>query len=251
MSDAIAPPPPPGWLPTAARVRWGMGDWWWIFATAFGLAIVGFVAGITMANALHGRTLTDDEITTNAIVIGISSGLQFGAFVGGVLLVSRLKGTGRPQHDFGVRLSLRDAWAFPIGLVGQYALAAIILPITNLPGHSDQTVVENLRDASGPGLATLAVVAVILAPFAEEVLFRGLLLRSLLRRMGPAIAVAVCGIWFGLVHVALDPDALGSLPALSAVGVLAAVLAVRRGDLSASIWLHVGFNFPVVFLILL
>jgi uncharacterized protein len=90
----------------------------------------------------------------------------------------------------------------------------------------------------------LAVFAVLLAPVVEELVFRGLLLRALLRRMDVTGAVVVSSLAFALVHVIGDPS-LGSLavvPGLLGIGMVAAVLAVRSGSLSQPILLHVGFN---------
>jgi membrane protease YdiL (CAAX protease family) len=53
---------------------------------------------------------------------------------------------------------------------------------------------------------------------------------------------------FALVHPLLSPT-LGDLavvPALFALGVVSGTVASRRGDLSASILLHVGFNLLTV-----
>ena len=53
---------------------------------------------------------------------------------------------------------------------------------------------------------------------------------------------------FGAVHL-LGGNVLGTLavlPALIGLGVVSGVLAVRSGDLSQSILLHVGFNLIAV-----
>ena len=92
----------------------------------------------------------------------------------------------------------------------------------------------------------------IFAPVAEELLFRGLLLRALRRRVTVVVAVGVQAIVFALVHPLLSPT-LGDfavVPALFALAVVSGVLAVRRGDISASIFLHVGFNLITVLLAL-
>ena len=106
-----------------------------------------------------------------------------------------------------------------------------------------QSVVEELRDASGAKLAVLLVTAGLLAPVFEEILFRGLLLRSLRRRFTPELAIAIQALVFAAAHL-VDPS-LGTLavvPALYALGVISGIAAVRVGDLSVSIPLHVGFN---------
>ena len=57
---------------------------------------------------------------------------------------------------------------------------------------------------------------------------------------------------FALVHTMLSPT-LGDfavVPALFALAVVAGVVASRRADLSAAIFLHVGFNLVTVLLAL-
>ena len=86
------------------------------------------------------------------------------------------------------------------------------------------------------------------APIFEELVFRGLLLRALLARMGPNWAIAVSALTFGSVHF-LGGNALGTLavlPALVGIGAISGVLAVRSGELSQSILLHMGFNLLAV-----
>jgi len=101
----------------------------------------------------------------------------------------------------------------------------------------------------GLHLAILALFAGLIAPVCEELLFRGLLLRALQRRFSPVIAVAVSALVFALAHPALDPTwgTFAIVPALFALGAISGAVAVRRADLSASIMLHIGFNFLTTF----
>jgi membrane protease YdiL (CAAX protease family) len=95
------------------------------------------------------------------------------------------------------------------------------------------------------------VTIVLLAPLTEELLFRGTLLRSLLRKMSPEWAVLVTAVAFGLVHALGDPSigTVIALPAIILLGVVSGYQAARTGNLSRSILLHVGFNaLTVVFL---
>ena len=102
-----------------------------------------------------------------------------------------------------------------------------------------------IADKSHGVVIPLIVLGVaILAPVAEELLFRGVLLRALLRRTEPDRAVLVSALVFGLIHVIGDPS-LGSivaLPVLVGLGIVLGYEAVRTGDISRSILLHVGFN---------
>jgi len=58
------------------------------------------------------------------------------------------------------------------------------------------------------------------------------------------VAVSVSALVFALAHPALDPHwgTFALVPALFALGAVSGAVAVRKGNLSASIMLHVGFN---------
>jgi membrane protease YdiL (CAAX protease family) len=77
----------------------------------------------------------------------------------------------------------------------------------------------------------------VVAPVVEELFFRGLVLRSLERRVGTAWAVVGSAVAFGLAHFELL-----QLPALVGVGVVCGVLAVRTGRLGPGIFVHAAFN---------
>jgi membrane protease YdiL (CAAX protease family) len=61
--------------------------------------------------------------------------------------------------------------------------------------------------------------------------------------------VAVSALVFALAHPALDPTwgTFVIVPALFGLGLVSGAVAVRRGDLSVSIMLHIGFNFLTTF----
>jgi membrane protease YdiL (CAAX protease family) len=62
----------------------------------------------------------------------------------------------------------------------------------------------------------------------------------------PAVpAVGLSALLFASAHL-LDPGAVLVLPGLLLVGIVSGILAVRSGDLSRPILLHVGFNVLVV-----
>ena len=131
-----------------------------------------------------------------------------------------------------------------VGVGLEIALARADLPDRQPRDNQRQDVVKDLDQARGVHLALIALVAGLVAPVCEELLFRGLLLRALRRRVSPVAAVAISALVFALAHPMLDPT-LGTLavvPALFALGAVSGVVALRRGDLSVSILLHIGFN---------
>src|SRR4051794_2572320 len=160
------------------------------------------------------------------------------------MLVSRRKGRGTLRADFGFAIFRRDAWVIVMGVLLEIGLTLLVLPIVNLAGDKHQDVVNDLRDSTGVKLALIALVAGIIAPMCEELLFRGLLLRALRRRVSPAGAVAISALVFALAHPLLDPTVgtVAVVPALFAMGAVSGVMALRTGNLSRSIYLHIGFN---------
>lgn len=227
----------------ATRVRWGIPD-----------AVLAWVAGLIGAIALGGISaavldVPDDELADDVGVFLATLAGQTILVVLVLALVARSKGRGSLTRDFGLTIQLRDAGWLAVGLGLQIGLGLALYPISELYGRDEsQGVVDLLEDTSGAGLAAFAVAVVLIAPIAEELLFRGALLRALVRRMTPAWAIFVSALVFALVHPLGDPE-VGSIivvPAILTLGVVSGYLAVRSGNLSRSIWLHVGFNLLTV-----
>lgn len=76
------------------------------------------------------------------------------------------------------------------------------------------------------------------APILEELVFRGLVLGALRRRIGDAGAVVASGVLFGLLHLS-EPAAVGPLVLL---GLGLGWLRVRSGSLAPAVALHMGNN---------
>jgi membrane protease YdiL (CAAX protease family) len=222
-------------------VRWGLGDFFWVYLTGFVAAFVGASIGYGISGDKAGHA--------GALTIGLALVGQFGGWVVGLVWVSRRKGRGSLRADFGLVVHPRDLWAVPAGIGLEIALALMVFPISNLVQNQRQGVVNDLESAHGLHLAVLALFAGVIAPVCEELLFRGLLLRALRRRFSPVVAVAVSALVFALAHPALDPSwgTFVIVPALFGMGALSGAVAVRRGDLSVSILLHIGFNFLTTF----
>jgi hypothetical protein len=221
--------------PAGARVRWGIPDALWCYLAG----ILGAIVGLSVTGA---RPDDDRVVVLAAGLLG-----QYGASIAVLVAIARTKGLGSLRADFGLQVRVRD-WPAVLGGVGlQVALGIGLAPIVHLVDES-QTVVRDLDEATGAELWLLTTTALLLAPVLEELLFRGILLRALLRRVSPVAAVGASALVFALVHPLLDPS-LGSvavLPGLLGVGLVTGVLAVRTGDLSRPILVHLGFNLLTV-----
>jgi membrane protease YdiL (CAAX protease family) len=228
--------------PRPAVIGWGLGD----FARIY---LVGIVASLVLGTV--GFAITGDTSGhVGALTTALSTFGQFGTWFVLVVYLARSKGRSA-RDDFGLTLQLRDWWA-PFAGLGLFLVGnALILPLVNI-ANAHQAVVDDLDRAGGAKLAVFAVVAAFVAPVCEELLFRGLLLRALRRRMSPTMAVIVQALAFALAHPMLSPT-LGDLavvPAIFLLGAASGVVATRRGDLSASIMMHIGFNLVTTLLAL-
>lgn len=249
-SPPAPPPPPVPPLPPQVRrtPRWGLGDALLAFVLSFvGAAIVGWIA-IVVSGTKVG---SDGKIPVNAPVLFGAVVGQYGAWLAWIYAASRIKGNGSLRADFGLVVHFVKDWAMiPLGLALEIVAAIVLLPISRLVDHTPQEVVQELDNASGAKLALLVVTALVVAPVIEELFFRGLLLRSLQRRISAPYAVALSALAFGLAHVLTDWGSGVVLPALVALGMISGIFAVRTGNLSRSILLHAGFNLLAVLAVL-
>jgi membrane protease YdiL (CAAX protease family) len=214
----------------------------------FSVYLTGIVASFVLAAVGYGLS-GDKSGHAGALTIGLALLGQFGGWIVALVWVSRRKGRGTLRADFGLVVHPRDLWAIPAGIGLEIALALMVFPISDLVQNQRQGVVNDLESAHGLHLAVLALFAGLIAPVCEELLFRGLLLRGLRRRFSPVVAVTLSALVFALAHPALDPSwgTFVIVPALFGMGAVSGAIAVRRGDLSVSILLHIGFNFLTTF----
>jgi membrane protease YdiL (CAAX protease family) len=227
-------------------VRWGIGD-----------AILAFVIGLVVSAAVGVSIADPDRLNDPTTLLALICSQNF-AIIAWLAMVARRKGMGSLRSDFGLVLRRPlPAWFsdIPWFFAGIGLQLAALLPIgllNELYGHTaKQDVVKSADRATGWQIPLLALAIVLLAPLTEELLFRGTLLRSLLRKLTPEVSVFVCAVVFGLVHALGDPSVgtVIALPAIILLGVISGAQAVKTGTLSRSILLHMGFNaLSVVFL---
>ena len=135
---------------------------------------------------------------------------------------SRRWATGRFRTDVGLSARWVDAGWGPITwgacLVAEVVVGIIVLTM-KIPFTSNVRNVADLH-ANRSYVVSLLVLAVVAAPVCEEVIFRGVVMRGLLSRNRPVVAVGLQGVLFGLAH--FDPvrgmGNIGLILVLSSVG---------------------------------
>jgi membrane protease YdiL (CAAX protease family) len=210
------------------------------------VAVVGPLTGY------HGRSGETIPLgVLAASVIGLWLGL-----IGTTLKVSRDQGKAGVARDFGLRIGAW--WDLPVGaavgLASQYGLVRLVyLPFETFDHHLYKQISQPAqRDTSAVHTVPELVVALLLlavgAAIAEELFFRGLLLRSLNSAIGtwrPRLAVplsvAISAVCFALAHF----QAVQFL-GLACFGVVLALMAWRWDRLGPSIAAHAAFNASAV-----
>lgn len=237
MTEAPSAPAP------ARTPTWGLGD----VLLGFSFGLLGAQVAIGAILAATDRTVEQvDELPLSLVALS-QVGLWLGLF-GVPWVVTRLKGRGLVA-DLGLSVERRDLWRG--GLVGAalqiVALPLLYWPLLELLDKSASDLEGPAREmtdrADGPlGVLLLVLIVGVGAPIVEEVFYRGLFQRALLKRgLPPAAAIGVNAVVFGASH-----GQLLQLPALVLFGVAAGVLAHRSGRLGPAITAHVAFNMVTV-----
>jgi membrane protease YdiL (CAAX protease family) len=215
---------------------WTYGD---AVALFFGGLLGSFVA-IAVAFAFNGE---DVPVTTQLVVSSLG---QAAAVVALLFYMSRNRGTGSWELDYGLRFERRDWIGLMAGIGLQIAvILVVLLPLATILGidNPPQQDVADIAESATTPLQRVAVlvILVVVAPFTEEILFRGVLLARLQRSMTATGAILVSSALFAGIHL-IDPDAVFVVPGLFVIGIVLGYQAIRTGRIGLSIMTHAGVN---------
>lgn len=273
----IAPPvygPLPGWYGDPWRVaatRWWDGRTWtghvWPVVgqtvvvepplaplpLAAGLVVLGVLA-VSLIAQPTAITVLRHRGAPLLVVLALSVILAYGPALLATFWVARrwTSDAGSPLKALAFRIRGVDiGWGLLTWLclmVGNVAIA-IVIRATHLP------LTSNVRFRSGglPRhlLVASTLVAVVVAPLVEELIFRGVVLRALRSVVPTPVAIGVQGVLFGVAHVqvAFGAGNLGLVLLLSWAGVGLGLVAHHFRRLGPSIVAHATVN-TVVFLLI-
>src|SRR4051812_5941460 len=104
----------------------------------------------------------------------------------------------------------------------------------------DAPILEMMKDRVVVEMFLL--FGILVAPFAEEFYFRGLLYPALQRRIGTLASVLITAVLFALMHASQLANSLGPVLILFSVGILLTVVRARTGSLAAPFLVHIAYN---------
>lgn len=149
------------------------------------------------------------------------------------------------RSRLGLAMGRGDLSGLAIGAglqVGLTLILALVIEVFLGGDAPTQEVVEAVDEVFGVVDRTVVViVAGVLAPLSEELVFRGALLQALLQRHGRSWAIYGTSGAFAAIHL-LDPQAILVVPMLFVIGVVLARQVLATGRLGKAIFTHAGFN---------
>jgi membrane protease YdiL (CAAX protease family) len=204
-------PPPVAWVPDRrsrlqraidAMRAYDSRPWGWRPAVLplLALLVLAVVSGLVGA-VVHVHSYAAALVLTAVLDVGLYVLLGTAVVVAGREVARRYGGFG---NAFGLRKPVwRDlVWVGAgVGLVFAFRIAISIVAAATL-GSKALRQGSNLQ-ISHPRIGTIVLIAVVAcacAPVVEELIFRGLLLRTLMRRVGFWPAALVSSALFGLFH---------------------------------------------------
>jgi membrane protease YdiL (CAAX protease family) len=202
----------------------------WAFVLSALLSVVAFlVAGYTAAAVGGDHVLRFEALFRPALALMLLSIFSWLLTVGNHVEDHRIAAQG---------LSLSPGWARQFGVgcaFGVLLVALAVIPLATWEGLSFRTVLNSRS------LARVAVVlaVVISGALAEELMFRGYPFQRLTEGIGPAGAIAVFSVLFGVVHLSNPGATVWGLVNTVAIGVLLSVLYLR----TRALWMPWGFHF--------
>lgn len=260
-ADIWAPPTsaPAGWYPNPAGVgsvffdgrRWqptdSEGEQRYTLPLVAGLGLYGVLVVSLIVERFLSPTIVSQVNSLTAFVLAMIFVLLLG-YGPALVWVAQARdrwGNGR-WSSVGWRWKRSDlGWGLLAGfvaLVVEVAMFAIVKGL-DIPTRSNLQLVGS-GEPNWIARVVLVVLIVVLAPIIEELMFRGVIMASLLSRMRTVFAVGVQGVMFGLVHFepTFGVENIGLIVILSSVGCVFGAASYLSRSLGSSVIAHAVVN---------
>lgn len=228
-------------------MRWqgpaaGAAQRWPAFYAPLALGLA-FALTLVAAGVIGGlATAAGADVRGGAPGVAIATTFtQDAAFIAVAWLLTAGLGPVSPR-DFGlIALPLRTFAGWTIAAVAAwYAFAVLYAAVLEPRGEQDTLDALGANESLGL-LISSTLLVVLIAPFIEEIFFRGFVYRALRNRFGRWTAAAIVGALFGAIHYS-GPDTLALLVPLAVLGAVFCLLYERTGSLYPAIALHIVNN---------
>ena len=232
LTDARESPPKP----------WALRDLFLFLAfvpIAFFVANILAVLGYALIQATLHAHLTKEKLSTDPFFLLALQTVFYGLmFAYTYVLVA----VGHAQPFWPMLRWRRMTPGKTLGcLVGGTLLTVAIALLPPVLPDANQFPLENLFNSRAAAYA-IGAFAVLVAPFMEEMIFRGILFGIFESQVGLRFAILITAILFGGLHV---PEYWGAWNHMFLIFLVGLVFSLARGisgSLAPSVFLHVGYN---------
>ncbi len=120
-------------------------------------------------------------------------------------------------------------------------LSLLVFALTSVIQTPENTPIEEVFKYKQTAVLFVAT-AVLIAPLAEETIFRGYLYPMFARWFGIVPSIVITGVLFGLMHGPQLGGAKSLIAIMSLVGIIFTAVRARTGSVFASFLMHLGYN---------
>lgn len=207
---------------------------------------------VAMAAGILSRLL---PLRGDALTIFNGAAAQIGMVAGVAAYHFRVERLQLGTTPRGIRILPSGLATFlislPILTVTSLAWRAF-LDVFGLPGQQ-QDLIRMFAHADSPGLLlTMTLLAIVVAPVAEELVFRAGLFRYFRTRTSRSVALVAPALFFAVLHVSdwRTLDGFASVGPLTVLAIVYSIAYERTGQIGTAIVAHGLFNLNTVVLIL-
>jgi membrane protease YdiL (CAAX protease family) len=232
--NGLGPTAPLG--PAAKIPRWGLGAF--VLVESVRLAVSG---GLLVFLA-HNRPVTVSMVTVALAVPTVTAALL-------AVAITTWRGNG-PRTDLRLRWSWRAVGLGVLFGIGGFfvTLPASRIYIKLAGPHASSALSAAFAGAraSWPVAVVVFLLVALVAPFCEEIVYRGMLWGAVERRWGRWVALAATTVVFALAHLEFS-----RFPLLLVVAIPIGLARLYSGNLTASVVVHQMTNLvPATYLML-
>ena len=243
-SDAVILPPLPGPAPVSKEVD--LVDV--VFISVFAVLsffVLGAIALVIFMRAHRGHNLDPKELTTNvffvlptefaayAVILGFMAFLVWARHQTSLFKAIHWNLPNRRLTRNALITGFAVTFVSEVGMVALNRWVPKTLPMTEL-----------FKDR--PSAIFLALFAILVAPFMEEVFFRGFLYPALARWTGSVVSILITTCLFTLLHGAQLGYSWAALVPIFIVGTVLTVARAITNSVSTSVIIHMTYNFTLM-----
>lgn len=215
--------------PLTAGARWGALR---LAVTVIGSFLAAVVVSTAVAVALGvGRRAAEQRTAEEILLLAV---LSDGALLAALAFLGR-RLLGLRAADLGLRRPSPGSLGFAAAAAGGLWILSILANIVQIRafGQNPQSLVVSVGAHTGPvAFALDLVTGAAVAPFAEEILFRGLIFGGLAQRLPVTVAATASALLFAVSH------GLGVVAPIFVLGLGLAYVYVRAGTIWAPMVTH-------------